>query len=76
MVKGEKRARKKRLIKKKESLLERAKEHRIKAQTESGRKDTTPTYWLGEAERFEEQAKNVQKMLDKLSKSDEDKKKG
>ena len=74
MVKGEKRARKKRLIKKKESLLERAKEHRIKAETESGSKDTTPAYWLGEAERFEEQAKNVQKILDKLSKLNDDQK--
>lgn len=74
MVKGEKRARRKRLIKKKESLLERAKEHRIKAETEPGRKDTTPTYWLGEAERFEEQAKDAQEMLDKLSKSDKDNK--
>jgi len=66
MVKGEKRARKKRLIKKKESLLKRAKEHRIKAETELGRKDTTQEYWLGEAERFEEQAKDVQEILDKL----------
>ncbi len=34
MVKGEKRARKKRLIKKRDSLLERAKEHKLKAETE------------------------------------------
>lgn len=74
MAKGEKRARKKRLIKKKESLLERAKEHRMKAELEPGSKDTTPAYWIGEAERFEEQAKNAQEMLDKLDKSDKDKK--
>jgi len=67
MAKGEKRARKKRLIKKKESLLERAKEHRAKAETEPGKKDTTPSYWLGEAERFEEQAKDAQEMLDNLN---------
>ena len=73
MVKGEKRARRKRLIKKKESLLERAKEHRIKAETEPGRKDTTPAYWLGEAERFEEQAKDVQEMLNKLNNTNKDK---
>jgi hypothetical protein len=66
MVKGEKRARKKRLIKKKESLLERAKDHRAKAEKEQGRKDTTPSYWLGEAKRFEEQAEDVQEIIDKL----------
>jgi hypothetical protein len=68
MAKGKKRARKKRLIKKKKSLLERAKEHKIKAETEKGRKDTTKGYWIGEAERFEEQAKIIQKTLDKLEK--------
>ena len=66
MGKTEKRARKKRLIKKKQSLLERAKEHTIKAETQKGNKDTTPEYWRGEAERFEEQAEDVQKILDKL----------
>ena len=68
MVKREKRLRKKRLIKQKESLLKRAKEHRIKAGTEKGNKDTTQGYWLGEAERFEEQAKEIGKMLEKLNK--------
>lgn len=75
MVKGEKRARRKRLIKKKESLLERAREHRIKAGTEPGRKDTTTAYWLGEAERFEEQAEDVQEMLNGLDKSEKDSRK-
>lgn len=66
MVKGEKRARKKRLTKKREGLLKRAREHRIKAETEKGSKDTTPRYWLGEAERFEEQAKEIDEILEKL----------
>ena len=66
MVKGEKRARKKRLIKKRDSLLERAKEHRIKAETEKGNKDTTPDYWTKEAEGFEEQAKHIDEILEKL----------
>lgn len=66
MVKGEKRARKKRLIKRRESLLERAKEHRIKAETENGNKDTTPAYWIQEAERFEEQAKYIDEILKRL----------
>jgi len=65
-MKGEKKARKKRLIKKRASLLERAEEHRIKAETEQGRKDTTPGYWIGESERFEEQAKEVDEILEKL----------
>ena len=60
--------RKKRLIKQMKSLLERAKEHKIKAETERGSKDITPAYWLGEAERFEEQAKEKAKILKKLSK--------
>jgi len=60
--------REKRLIKQRESLLKRAKEHRIKAETEKGNKDTTPRYWLGEAERFEKQAKEIDKRLRKLNK--------
>lgn len=66
MAKGEKRARKKRLAKKIESLLERAEEHRTKVETEKGNKDTTPGYWIKEAEGFEEQAKQAQEMLKKL----------
>jgi len=68
MAKKEKRLRKKRLIKQKESLLKRAREHRIKAETEKGWKDTTPGYWIGEAERFEKQAKEIDEMLEKLNK--------
>jgi hypothetical protein len=68
MVKGEKRKRKKRLNKKIESLLKRAKEHRLKAKTEKASKDTTPEYWIKEAERFEDQAKNIQELLDKFQK--------
>jgi len=71
MTVRERKLRKKRLIKQRESLLERAKEHRIKAETEKGEKDTTPAYWLGEAERFEEQAKGKDEILKRL-----DKKKG
>jgi len=70
MAKREKRSRKKRLIKKKVSLFERAKEHRLKAEKEPGRKDTTPKYWISEAERFEEQARDVEKIIDKLKKLD------
>ncbi|MEK6925977.1 MAG: hypothetical protein AABW50_01725 [Nanoarchaeota archaeon] len=66
MTAQEKKLRKKRLVKQRESLLERAKEHRLKAETEKGRKDTTPDYWLGEAERFEEQAKKKNEILKKL----------
>ncbi len=66
MVKREKRARKKRLIKQIESLLERAEEHKIKAETEKGSKDTTPGYWIKEAEGFEEQAKEKEEILEKL----------
>ena len=53
--KREKKARKKRLTKQMKSLLERAKEHRIK--TEKGEKDTTPDYWISEAERLYEYLK-------------------
>lgn len=49
-------------------MLERAKEHRIKAETEKGEKDTTPAYWIGEAERFEKQAEEKDEILKKLDK--------
>ena len=68
MTARDRKIRKKRLIKQRESLLERAKEHRIKAETQKGEKDTTPAYWLGEAKRFEEQAKDKDEMLKKLDK--------
>lgn len=66
MAKREKRARKKRLTKKIESLLERAEKHRTKVETEKGNKDTTRRYWIKEAKGFEEQAKQAQEMLKKL----------
>ena len=61
--------REKKLIKQRESLLKRAKEHRIKAETEKGTKDTTPSYWLKEAENFEKQAKEKDEILEKLQKN-------
>jgi len=60
--------REKRLKKQEESLLKRAEEHRIKAETEEGEKDTTREYWLGEAERFEEQARERLELLKKRAK--------
>ena len=66
MAQREKTSRKKRLIKQIGSLLERAEEHRIKAETEKGEKDTTTDYWLREAERFEKQAKEKEDVLKKL----------
>ena len=60
--------REKRLEKQKESLLKRAKEHRDKAATEPGRKDTTPRYWLNEAEIYERQAEERAELLRKLKK--------
>ena len=66
MVKGEKRSRKKRIIKQIESLKERAEEHRTKAETQQGNKDTTPSYWISEAERFEAQAREKEEILKRL----------
>jgi hypothetical protein len=66
MFKGEKKSRKKRVIKQIGSLLKRAEEHRIKAETMPGEKDTTPVYWIEEAERFEQQAKEKEDILKKL----------
>ena len=48
--------REKRLKKQEESLLKQAEKHRIKAETEKGRKDTTRRYWLEEAEDYETEA--------------------
>jgi hypothetical protein len=56
----------KRLEKQEKSLLEQARKHRIKAETQIGKKDTIRAYWLGEAERFEKQAKKRAEMLKKL----------
>lgn len=60
--------RKKRLKKQEESLLKQAEKHRIKAETERGRKDITHEYWLSEAERFEKRAEQRAEMLRKLRK--------
>ncbi|MCX6741725.1 MAG: hypothetical protein NTX24_00930 [Candidatus Pacearchaeota archaeon] len=68
MAKGEKRSRKKRVIRQIGSLLKRAEEHRIKAETMPGEKDTTPAYWIEEAERFEQQAKEREDILKRLEK--------
>lgn len=74
MAKAEKKAREKRLKKQEESLLERAEEHRIKAATEKGNKDTTHDYWLNEAERYEKQAREREKILKKLKAKKKDRK--
>ncbi len=58
--------RKKRLEKQVKSLLEQAEKHRKKAEEMEGEKDTTKEYWISEAKRFEEQAKQRKKMLKKL----------
>ncbi len=76
MAKKEKSLRKKRLNKQIESLLKRAKEHRIKAETEKGEKDTTPAYWIGEAERFEKQAKEKDEILEKIERRKQTKQAG
>jgi ppGpp synthetase/RelA/SpoT-type nucleotidyltranferase len=49
-------------------LLRQAEIHRLKVQTLEGRKDTTHEYWLAEAERFEERAKQRAELLDKVLK--------
>ena len=64
----------KRLEKQEAGLLEQARKHRIKAETLEGRKDTTRDYWLKEAERFEEQAKERAEMLEKLRKKKHERK--
>ena len=61
--------REKRLKKQIGGLLEQAKKHRAKAETEKGSKDTTKEYWLAEAKRFEEQAKERGRMPKRLKKS-------
>lgn len=48
--------REKRLKKQEESLLKQAEKHKIKAETQKGRLDTTRKYWLEEAEDFEKEA--------------------
>ena len=58
----------KRLIKQQEGLLEQAKKHQQKIDTEKGRKDTTHEYWEGEKVRFLKQAEERAKMIEKLTK--------
>mgnify|MGYP001565501701 CR=1 FL=1 len=62
--------REKRLKKQEEGLLKRAEEHLIKAETLTGNKDTTPEYWLKEAENFKKQAEKRAEMLKKLKEKD------
>jgi len=65
--------REKRLEKQEQGLLEQAEKHRIKAETLKGRKYTTKEYWLKEAERFEQRAKERAKLLENLRKSKKEK---
>ena len=60
--------REKRLKEQQEGLLKQAQKHRLKAETEKGRKDTTQGYWIGEAERFEERASQRADVLRKQRK--------
>lgn len=60
--------REKRLERQEQGLLEQARKHRIKAESKEGRKDTTKEYWLKEAKRFEEQAEERARLLEKLRK--------
>lgn len=66
-------SREKRLRKQTDGLLKQAKKHRMKIETMEGEKDTTHEYWLKEAERFEERARQRQAMLDKLEDKDREK---
>jgi hypothetical protein len=61
-------SRRKRLKKQQIGLLKQAEKHRIKAETLRGRKDTTQDYWIKEAERFEERARQRKELLEKLTK--------
>jgi len=56
----------KRLEEQEKSLLKQAEKHKIKAETEVGRKDTTKDYWIGEADRFEIQARKRAEIIKKL----------
>ncbi len=48
------------------SLLRQAERHRLKIQTEPGRKDTTHEYWKKEILGFERRAKERTRLLNKL----------
>jgi len=58
--------REKRREKQERGLLKQAQKHRLRAETEEGRKDTTPDYWLSEADRYEKQARERAEILRKL----------
>lgn len=60
--------RKIRLMKQEKGLLEQAKKHRLKLETEKGNKDTTHDYWRAEIERFEKQARKKAEKLERLIK--------
>jgi len=60
--------RKKRLIKQVIGLLKQAEKHRLKIETEPGRKDTTHDYWKREIIEFEKRAKERAEKLEKLEK--------
>lgn len=52
--------------------MRQAEEHKLKIQNLEGRKDTTHDYWLKEAKRFEERAKQRLEMLKKLKENNEE----
>jgi ppGpp synthetase/RelA/SpoT-type nucleotidyltranferase len=58
--------RQKRLRKQIEGLERQAERHKVKIETEVGRKDTTHEYWEEEIERFEKRKKEREAMLKKL----------
>jgi len=60
--------RKKRLIKQEKGLLKQAEIHRLKKETEKGRKDTTHEYWEKEIKRYERISKERAELLEKLNK--------
>jgi len=55
--------RKKRLEKQIKGLRKQIEKHKEKLENEAGRKETTPEYWRGEIERFEEQKPNLDTCL-------------
>ena len=58
--------RKKRLAKQIKGLLLQVEKHEKKAETQKGRKDTTKDYWLWEAGKLKERAREREEMLKKL----------
>jgi hypothetical protein len=64
----EKKKRKKRLEKQITGLQSQKEKHTIKLETEKPQKDTTPKYWEGEIEDFENQKQIKEEKLKKLEK--------